>query len=148
MNSCEAAKILQIFCNRVIRVPFVDGGRDWNGLDCFGLARLCYSECLGIDLPSYGDISAQDMMRIALKIEEDAASQIWVAAPAPQEFDFVVMKWFAKRHIGHVGIVLDKRHILHTEAHTGPVIVPIDHFSIKTRIAYYRRHWSMANEFA
>jgi hypothetical protein len=38
-----------------------------------------------------------------------------------------------------VGVLADCRRVLHAEEDTGSVIVPIDHFTIRNRIAGFRR---------
>jgi len=138
------------WADRYIRIPFVDGGRDASGLDCFGLVRMVLKEHKGIDLPAYGEISAQDLAAIARTMNAGAEEEIWLDADKPQPFDVAVMKWFARPSAGagHVGIVIDGNRILHTEGHSGPVIADIGHFSIKRRILFYRRHRSLAHEFA
>lgn len=34
-------------------IPFLGGGRDYNGIDCWGLVCLFYKEQLNINLPNY-----------------------------------------------------------------------------------------------
>lgn len=52
---------------RYVGIPWLDGGRDAQGCDCWGLLRLTYREVFGVDLPShradYG--SAADAREVA-----------------------------------------------------------------------------------
>ena len=50
--------------SRYVGIPFVDGGRGIDGLDCWGLFLLVYLEQFGIELPSYGEISAMDLLTV------------------------------------------------------------------------------------
>ena len=47
----------------LIGVPFVDGGRDTNGMDCWGLVRECFKR-QGIVVKDYG-ISAAEELKIS-----------------------------------------------------------------------------------
>jgi cell wall-associated NlpC family hydrolase len=135
--------------DRYMKVPFVDGGRSMSGADCYGLVRLVMERECSILLPSYGEISARDLAKIAVSMEADASSEAWVSAEQPREFDVAVMRWFARPQTGHVGIMIDSRRVLHTEERTGsPVIVPLTHYSIKGRVKYFRRHRELVSEHA
>lgn len=135
--------------DRYMKIPFMDGGRAMSGCDCFGLVRLVMNDQCGILLPSYGEISARDLAKIAVSMEADAQSEAWIPVEQPREFDVVVMRWFARPQTGHVGIMVDDRRVLHTEERTGsPVIVPLTHYSIKGRVKWFRRHRGLVREHA
>lgn len=105
-----------------VGIPFVDGGRDRAGLDCWGLVHAVYREVLGIDLPTYGEISAHDVARVTERIREDSAGAPWLpVSGAPQPFDVLVMRGKPL----HVGVMVDRANVLHVEAATASVIVPI-----------------------
>lgn len=128
-----------------MRIPFKDGGRGPDYFDCYGLVAAVMLDQKGIILPAYGEISATDLAKIGVEIERDANDyEQWLQIDRVKEFDVCVMRWFGKRETGHVGIMLDENRVLHTENHTGPMIVPITHFSIKSRIKYFRRHRELA----
>lgn len=133
---------------RYLKIPFIDGGRDHRGCDCWGLVRMVLHEQCGILVPSYGDISARDLARIGSTMQVGANDEEWRAVETPREFDFVVMRWFARPSIGHVGVMVDTKHVLHTEERSGPVIVSVAHHSISRRIAFLRRHKRLAHEHA
>lgn len=128
-----------------VGIPYADGGRSRAACDCWGLARLIYREQLGIDLPSYGEISAADLARVADAMARGAAvEEDWQAVDEPREWDVAVMRRYGGREPGHVGVMIDARRLLHVEERTAAVIVPRDHYSVRTRIIWFRRHRSMA----
>lgn len=125
---------------KYIGLPFKDGGRDASGLDCWGCVCLCYKECLGIALPSYGEISAADLLRVRREIAAGAASGPWRQVTAPRPFDVVVMRLPTGKGHGHVGLVADARHVLHVEAGSGVALERMDSATMRGRIMGYWRH--------
>ena len=41
--------------SKYIGIPFRDGGRGWDGLDCWGLVLLAWKEEMGVSMPDMGD---------------------------------------------------------------------------------------------
>lgn len=125
-----------------IGIPFLDGGRTVAGADCWGLVRLIYRRELSVDLPSYGDTSAADLIRVARTMATDKDGEAWQSVEPGElkPFDVVVMRFIGRSLIGHVGLAIDRVNVLHIERATSAVIVPRDHWSIRERIACYRRH--------
>lgn len=125
-------------------VPFEDGGRSLDGCDCWGLVRLIYARELRIELPSYGETSATDLIRAARAIGAGKDGEAWQDVPAGQlqPFDVVVMRYAGRQLVGHVGLAINPLTVLHVEASTAAVCVPLNHWSIRERIACYRRHIS------
>lgn len=124
--------------NRYVGVPFVDGGRDMAGLDCWGLVRLIYADQLGITLPSYGEISARDLLGVARAIE--GGQEAWRVSELPDAFDVVAMRFYSRSWVGHVGVMVDSKKLIHVEKATAAVVVPLGHPSVRFRIAGFRRH--------
>lgn len=94
-----------------IGIPFLPGGRDAKGLDCFGLLRLCFLEQRKIELSDLPNLNPCD----TLSVSHEIASQIkgeWREVARPFEFCAVAMSMREVFH--HVGIW--------TEADGGKVI--------------------------
>lgn len=112
-------------------------------LRCYDLVRSVLKNERNIDLPDYADISAEDAIRISQSLDEPSTDQLpWnkVDLANIREFDVVVMLRRRSREPGHVGIMVDSKHVLHIEKVTQSVIIPITHFSVKSRIIGFRRH--------
>jgi cell wall-associated NlpC family hydrolase len=110
---------------------------------CWSLVRRVYAEQLQIDLPEFGDIDPRDLVRVAHEMRRGRDSCIWHEPDRPGVFDVVLMRSArGGRAICHVGVIADVRRVLHAEEASGAVVVPIDHFTIRGRIAGFRRYAS------
>lgn len=126
--------------SRYINIPYVNKGREFSGADCWGLVRLVYLHELGIELPDYGEVSADDLSKVHRKVEDVQEQWEAVAHNDIQAFDICVMRAPGKRIICHVGVVVDKNRILHVEKRTDSVIVPLNDPIIRERVSCFRRH--------
>lgn len=122
----------------LVGIPFGHGeGQE----TCWSLVRRVYAEQLQIDLPSYGEISALDLIRVARAIGEGQLGEHWRAVSAPRPFDVAIMRNGAGgRAICHVGVMIDAERVLHVQAETDSVVVPVSHYSIAMRLAGFRRY--------
>lgn len=131
-----------------VGLPFVDGGRDRNGVDCWGLVRLVYAERLSINLPDFAEIRARDWRNVSGAIAEAVETSEWlpVIRGAEREFDVVVMRGHsdgarALSVRSHVGVVAPGGCVLHVEEGTDAVVPKLGSVTIKDRIAgVYRYH--------
>lgn len=129
--------------SKYVGIPFVDGGRDSLGCDCWGLVRLVYQYELGIALPLYGEISAEDLAAVSSEVSSKYSVEPWleVSRDAVAPFDVVVMRFYGSRSIGHVGVICPyTTSILHTEKPVSAVLVPLTHMTVRSRIVGFRRH--------
>lgn len=134
-----------LWAEKYVGLPFVDGGRGWSGVDCWGLVRLIYKTEAKIDLPDYGEISASELIRVSRTIERDSKAEPWVeVVDAPKPFDVLVMRG---RPL-HVGVMVTRSHVLHVERHTLTVVVPVNHPSVKMRAIAYHRHRALVEAAA
>jgi cell wall-associated NlpC family hydrolase len=132
------------WAEKYIGLKFVDKGRSIEGLDCWGLVRLVMKEEKGIELETYGDISATALMMVTRKIMNDSDADPWIKVTTPQAFDVVVMRGNPL----HVGIMLSDKLLLHIEEATASVLVPINSHSVQQRIMKIRRHRELACNMA
>lgn len=119
--------------------PFADGGRGPHAFDCWGLLRAIYFDQLGVDLPSYGEISAKDLARIAREMESGKDGDGWQEC-GPEPLAVVLMRsGRGGRRVVHVGAMVDRFRMIHVEEAAATAIVPINHFSVVGRICGFRR---------
>ena len=74
--------------SRYIGLPFKCGGRDQNGLDCWGLVVLLYRELRGIELPACTGYESIDDWR-TIRTLIDTACANWTVVETPTMFDVV-----------------------------------------------------------
>lgn len=129
---------------RYIGKPFEDGGRGPESYDCWGLVVAVCRDHLGLELPSYGEVSARDLARSARLFEAGAADEEeWDAVTTPRAGDVVLMRSAqGGRRIVHVGVMADSRRVLHCEEGAGVVLVPRADYTVAGRIIGFRRHRS------
>lgn len=124
--------------SRYVGLSFGEGP---GAVTCWGLVRRVYADCLGVELPSYGEISARDLIQVARAFAAGQAAEPWRAVcGAPRVLDVVLMRGpRGGHHVVHVGVMVDQARLLHAEAATGAVVVPTRHISVAGRITGYRR---------
>ena len=122
-----------------IGLPFEDGGRGPYHYDCWGLLRAVYMDRLGIALPSYGEISARDLVRVARAMDA-GKDDGWLPVNEPQALDVALMRsGSGGRLVVHVGVMVDTQRLLHVEQATAAAVVPVTHYTVSGRIVGYRR---------
>jgi cell wall-associated NlpC family hydrolase len=132
------------WCEKYVGLPFVDHGRTMDGVDCWGLVRIVMKNERNIDLPSYGEISATELLTVTKTISTEANREPWHTVKKPQTFDVVLMRGKPL----HVGIMVSNTQVLHVEEATASVLLPITHNAIKQRIVGFRRHRNLLLEAA
>lgn len=123
---------------RYVGLPFKNFGRDFDGVDCWGLVRLVLKTECNLDLPTYGEISAHDLMRVTDTIREESSCEPWI--PVDREY---VKAFDVALLVGrplHVGILVSSELLMHVEDKICTVLLPLTHPSIDRRIIGFRRH--------
>lgn len=91
-----------------LRVPYVPGGRDLDGWDCYGSVRWVYCQLTGVLMPEFPAISHKEFMttqRAAWSVHEHVEEcQFQPLALAAQ---------YKGRRWEHIGLVLPDRRIIH-----------------------------------
>lgn len=125
--------------DRFVGLSYVDRGRSFDGVDCYGLLRLVYSEMLGIELPSYHDQYATSADRKALGSLIAGELDPWteVAAGDERGLDAVLMR--SGRDVMHIGLVAQPGRLLHIEEGATSRIEPYRSGKLRHRvIGFYR----------
>lgn len=111
--------------------PYVPGGSDMGGADCWGIVELWYSHVLGIDLD---DRAAHPPGHEGVQAGFEAAAH-WEAIEAPENNCLVVMR-AGHLNAGHAGVYLDGR-LLHSDESAGCVFQPVSDRFIRSKISGY-----------
>lgn len=109
--------------------------------------RLVLGEQCDLWLPTYGEISASELVAIARMLHAEKQAVIWSKVEAWRPFDVVLMAGrigAGRRAELHCGVVVSADHLLHVEEATAAVCVRRDHPSIRFRILETYRHASLA----
>lgn len=101
---------LEEFVARAGGVPFVAGGRDYDGWDCWGLCFCAYRDVLGKQLERHdGYQGLPDYEEIAAIVRGDLPG--WDEVEAPEPLDVALYK--VGVYPSHIALVVDKRRALH-----------------------------------
>jgi len=132
-----------------MRIPFVVGGRGYDGCDCYGLYRLVLLRCAGIELPLYGQEyeTLRETLKISTLIRTELGDDSWsmVVRGSEQPLDLAVASLDGAAS-WHIGCVVRPGHMLHIERTNGhgPSVEPIWGVKWRDRIIGIYRHRSLS----
>jgi cell wall-associated NlpC family hydrolase len=101
---------------RYVGLPFQDGGRTRDGLDCYGMVVLVYREEFNLELPTYQGAyrSAQEREEVAALLASQIPADAWrPVTGAPRVGDAVVFRVLSQPW--HVGVMVSATEFLHVE---------------------------------
>lgn len=124
--------------NDYVGLPYIRGGRDRSGIDCWGLVRLVHAEQLGNDLPSFAESYdiATERDRLADLVAQQKEAWQPVADPLPG--DVVVLR--VEGTESHLGLVVEPGRMLHAMAGSGSVIEPYASAKWVNRVSGFFRY--------
>jgi probable lipoprotein NlpC len=98
--------------SKYVGVPYVVGGRDIGGLDCWGLLKLVYEQEFGVNLPAYTTLDVESAAQVCATVDEGAED--WLEIQKPVDGCAVAMS--KRKAIHHVGVFTnsDGGKILHS----------------------------------
>lgn len=107
------SKELNIFLRRMLSIPYLHQGRDWNGADCGGGIMIFYKDFLGITLPDFNIDYDQNW---AVKSDKshfiENYYKFFEKVDKPQLYDIVLFQ--TKKGIAnHGGVVLGNGKFIH-----------------------------------
>ena len=129
--------------DKYMNIPFKDHGRDFDGCDCWGLVRFIYQEEKGLELPSYAGQYActtdREKLSDIIEAEKHGVDGFTeITDGGLKVFDVFILK--SKGKPCHIGIMVDKNQILHTEHGTGPIVTEINRPHVRPRVMEVWRH--------
>jgi hypothetical protein len=126
-----------MWANKYIGIPFKSNGRDWHGVDCWGLARLVYKEEFGIELPSFTE---QYYITDTPRIEEliNQYKEGWVPVQEPKCGDLILFRIFGSA--SHVGILVDEGRFIHSRHGYDVAIAELNSTRWQHRVLGYFRY--------
>lgn len=97
-------------------IPFKAKGRDRSGLDCWGLVKLAYTECLNRDIRGYEDEyeTIKDFTHLH-ELFDKHRPEDWKEV-SPERAGDVILLRLRGRPI-HVGLVIGQKRMIHIEEH-------------------------------
>ena len=105
--------------NKYIGLPYKDNGRDEQGIDCWGLARLYYKQELKIDLPSfsenYNGETSENIKELVSQQKEH-----WTETKEPIPGDLVLFNIYGEPT--HIGVYIGDSKFLHARDKKDSVI--------------------------
>lgn len=124
---------------RKFYIPFKEKGRDYNGVDCWGVAYLIYRDILGIELPTYTEQYRNTMDRKEIaNLWGTTDYEGWEKVNIPEPYDLVQIRMLGVPM--HVGIYIGNNKFLHCLENIGTTIGRINSSEWRDRIVgYYRR---------
>jgi len=123
----------------LLGIPFKGGGRDLDGLDCYGVVLKVY-KLFGIDLPDWGSTLGES--EIDRKFRSISGS--WEKIDVP-EIPSIVAFWVTNpEYVSHIGVVIDNDKFIHIREKISVAVERLSHPVWNIRIVGFYR-WKNIN---
>jgi len=132
-----------MWTDRYIGLPFEPNGRDYSGVDCWGLVYLVYRHEFGIELPLYEGVYPDQSIHSIQGAHNhiDEVKGDFHVVTEPQEHDIILIRIYGNL-VSHVGLYLGKGEMLHIMSGIDSTVERIAGTRWKNRISGYRRYVS------
>jgi len=112
--------------NRYIGLPYKNMGRDFDGVDCYGLYFLIYKEELGIELPDFLNINySQDWYKKDENHISDTIKSNWIIEVEKpfKKYDGLIFYGIKYKTIAnHIGLYIGEGKFIHIMEDTKSMI--------------------------
>jgi len=100
--------------SKYIGLPYKHLGRDFDGVDCFGLLRLIYKEELDIVLPDYTDLKySKDWYKKEDHIVENFQKYFYIIDRSEKVFDCIIFYLNSGFIANHCGVYISDDKFIH-----------------------------------
>ena len=103
-----------------IGIPWVSGGQDTDGFDCWGMVRHWNALKLDTTLPHY-PASPDQVIEVARTIRGETSSERWLEISTPTKNCIVAMGKNSK--VTHVGVFIGESLVLHCSREAAKCVV-------------------------
>lgn len=129
---------LHSFIERAIGVPFVVGGREWSGWDCWGLVYVAYRDVFGIEISrldhEYDETASyEELQRVVTRERVE-----WNDVSRPDIGDISLFR--VSKFETHVALVVGWGQMIHTIKSVGTICDRTNSIAWAKRHVGYLRH--------
>lgn len=122
---------------KLFLIPYVKGGRSWDGADCWGLVQICYEEFFNIDLPKFFGIEFDSAKYTSKIVMSELPKNGFEKVDKPKFGDLTLIN--LNNCPVHIGFMLNDQEIIHTSNGNGVILSDINDSKYSKRIyGYYR----------
>lgn len=100
--------------SKYIGLPYKPMGREYEGVDCFGLVYLIYRDVLQIDIPTYVDdySDPHNKDEVSWALSKGASEERWKKVLKPKPMDVVVFSIYG--FPAHCGVFIGDDRFVHS----------------------------------
>jgi cell wall-associated NlpC family hydrolase len=117
---------------KYLKIPYVFGGYDWSGADCYGLVYLYCKHELGIEIPKITGLMRDG--NYSPKLEDFCNDWFEVKLHEARKDDVVL---FRGSCMLHVGIMINDKLVMHSAMHKGTSTIALS--KVSGILGVYRR---------